>query len=50
MQVGGTSAGPAEPRGQLRPSYLQCPRVLHVYTQSVTDFVFEAMPQREDWL
>ena len=35
---------------RLRPSYLLCLRVVDVYALSVTDFVFEAMPPREDWL
>ena len=34
---------------RLRPSYLPCLRVVHVYPLSVMDFVFEAMPPWEDW-
>ena len=35
---------------RLRPSYLLCLRILHVYALSVTDSVFEAMPPKEEWL
>ena len=33
---------------RLRPSYLLCLRVVRVNALSLTDFVFEAMPPRED--